>query len=204
MYAGPLDVLHDPRDEDALAVANGVDLDLFAFEVLVDQDRPSGRGDCARSRSSATTTAPVEVGPTAEIAAEPAAELAAIEAEPTEAPAPAETVAELAAAAETAAPVAITPTDGAVAEQESPVAATEVSVDPAAVIPAPIEATWPAEAAGDSAEEAQPVTAAQAPTVSETVVDEVAPAETIAEPAAEPETAAPIELAPAGEIAAEF
>ena len=38
--AGPLDVLEEPRDEHAIAVADGVDVDLDALEVAVDADRP--------------------------------------------------------------------------------------------------------------------------------------------------------------------
>ena len=39
MDARALDVLHDAGDEHALAVGDGVDLDLLALEVLVDKDR---------------------------------------------------------------------------------------------------------------------------------------------------------------------
>ena len=39
MDAGALDVLHDAGDQHLLAVADGVDLDFFADQVLVDQDR---------------------------------------------------------------------------------------------------------------------------------------------------------------------
>ena len=51
---GPLDVLHDPGDQHVLAVADGVNLDLAALEVLVDQDRAAGRRSrlpSGRSRS---------------------------------------------------------------------------------------------------------------------------------------------------------
>ena len=47
---GPLDVLHDPGDQHVLAVADRVDLDLAALQVLVDQDRAA----CARSAAAAT------------------------------------------------------------------------------------------------------------------------------------------------------
>ena len=39
MDAGALDVLHDAGDQDLLAVADRVDFDLLAHQVLVDQDR---------------------------------------------------------------------------------------------------------------------------------------------------------------------
>ena len=39
MDARTLDVLHNTRDEDLLAVANGVDLQLLAHDVTVDQHR---------------------------------------------------------------------------------------------------------------------------------------------------------------------
>ena len=39
MDAGPLDVLEEPRDQHALAVADGIDVDLDALEVAVDADR---------------------------------------------------------------------------------------------------------------------------------------------------------------------
>ena len=48
MDAGPLDVLEEPRDEDALAVGDGVDVDLDAFEVAVDADRAVGVDDGRR------------------------------------------------------------------------------------------------------------------------------------------------------------
>ena len=38
VHAGALDVLHDAGDQHGLAVADGVDFDLAAVEVLVDQD----------------------------------------------------------------------------------------------------------------------------------------------------------------------
>ena len=44
MDPGALDVLHDAGDEDLLAVADGVDLDLHPFEILVDEDGTAGRG----------------------------------------------------------------------------------------------------------------------------------------------------------------
>ena len=42
MDAGPLDVLEQARDEDPLAVGDGVDVDLDALEVAVDADRAVG------------------------------------------------------------------------------------------------------------------------------------------------------------------
>src|SRR4051812_14634959 len=42
--ASPLDVLHDPWDQDILTVADRIDLDLAAFQILVYQDR-APRGD---------------------------------------------------------------------------------------------------------------------------------------------------------------
>lgn len=36
---GALDVLHDAGDQDVVPVADGVDLDLTAGEVFVDEDR---------------------------------------------------------------------------------------------------------------------------------------------------------------------
>ena len=39
MDAGPLDVLHDARDDNVLPVANGVHLDLLALDVFIHQDR---------------------------------------------------------------------------------------------------------------------------------------------------------------------
>ena len=49
---GPFDVLHDAGNKHPFAVANGVHLDLFTFEVLVDKDGPApaylrGAGDVA-------------------------------------------------------------------------------------------------------------------------------------------------------------
>ena len=43
--AGPLDVLEQARDEDPLAVGDGVDVDLDALEVAVDPDRAVGVDD---------------------------------------------------------------------------------------------------------------------------------------------------------------
>ena len=45
MDAGPLDVLEQAGDQHALAVADGVDVDLDALEVAVDADRPIGVDD---------------------------------------------------------------------------------------------------------------------------------------------------------------
>ena len=42
MHARALDVLHDPRDHHGLAVGDGVDLDLHADQVLVDQHLAPG------------------------------------------------------------------------------------------------------------------------------------------------------------------
>ena len=39
MDAGALKVLHDTRDQDVFAVADGVDLDLAAHHILIDQHR---------------------------------------------------------------------------------------------------------------------------------------------------------------------
>lgn len=39
MDACALEMLHDARDEDVVAVADGVDFDLAAHHVLVDQNR---------------------------------------------------------------------------------------------------------------------------------------------------------------------
>ena len=39
VHAGALDVLHDARDQHVVAVADGVHLDLRAFQVLVNQQR---------------------------------------------------------------------------------------------------------------------------------------------------------------------
>ena len=52
MDAGPLDVLEEARDQDPLAVRDGVDVDLDALEVAVDADRAigidhGGRGELA-------------------------------------------------------------------------------------------------------------------------------------------------------------
>ncbi len=38
MNAGPLDMLHDARNQDVLAVADGVDLDFRPLHVMVDQN----------------------------------------------------------------------------------------------------------------------------------------------------------------------
>ena len=38
--ARPLDVLEQPRDQHALAIADGIDVDLDALEVAVDADGP--------------------------------------------------------------------------------------------------------------------------------------------------------------------
>ena len=46
--AGPLDVLEQARDEDPLAVGDGVDVDLDALEVAVDADRAVGVDDRRR------------------------------------------------------------------------------------------------------------------------------------------------------------
>ena len=48
MDARPLDVLEEPRDEDALAVRDRVDVDLDALEVAVDPDGPVGVDDGRR------------------------------------------------------------------------------------------------------------------------------------------------------------
>ena len=42
MNSRPLDVLHDPRDEDLLAVADGIDFDFPTHEVFVDEHRMIG------------------------------------------------------------------------------------------------------------------------------------------------------------------
>ena len=43
VYAGPFHMLHDPRNQDSLAVADGVNLAFLAFHVAVDQHRLVGR-----------------------------------------------------------------------------------------------------------------------------------------------------------------
>ena len=43
MDPGPLDVFHDARNQHLLAIADGVDLDFPAQQVLVDQHRMIGR-----------------------------------------------------------------------------------------------------------------------------------------------------------------
>ena len=48
MDAGPLDVLEEARDQDPLAVADRVDVDLDPLEVAVDPDRPVGIDDRRR------------------------------------------------------------------------------------------------------------------------------------------------------------
>ena len=39
MDAGTLDMLHDTRDQDIFAVAYGIDLDLLADQVFINEDR---------------------------------------------------------------------------------------------------------------------------------------------------------------------
>jgi len=48
MDPGPLDVFEESRDEHALAIGDGVDVDLDALEVAVDPDGPVGVDDRGR------------------------------------------------------------------------------------------------------------------------------------------------------------
>ena len=52
-----LEVLHDTRDEDVVAVTDGIDLDLAAHHVLIDQNRVFNLVagiTCMNSRTSAS------------------------------------------------------------------------------------------------------------------------------------------------------